>query len=87
MEFAEQSNGAVESYVLKPGLINSPGRDGIFTQAAKTVGRTLIGLPIVEVDDVAATLLDVAVNGYEKDTILNGEITSIGQRVQSKEIE
>lgn len=74
----------MESYILKPGLINGPVRDGILMQVAKTVGRTLIGLPIVEVDDVAATLLDVAVNGYEKDTILNEEITSTGQRVQSK---
>jgi hypothetical protein len=32
------------------------------------------------VSEIAATLLDQAINGFEKDTLLNEDLVSIGRR-------
>ena len=67
--------------MTKPGLINGLGQTGLVMDAVKTAARCIIGLPKVEVSEIAATLLDQAVNGMEKDTLLNGDLVEIGQKV------
>lgn len=59
----------MEACVIKSGFINAPGK------AVPNVP----GLPKVELQDVAAALLDQVVNGFEKDTLLNDDLTRIGQ--------
>jgi hypothetical protein len=49
-------------------------------KAVSTVGRSIIGLPLVGVSEIAATLLDQAINGIEKDTLLNEDLIRIGQK-------
>ncbi|KUI71434.1 hypothetical protein VM1G_07009 [Cytospora mali] len=71
LEFAEKSNGKVQSQVAKPGLIAAPGR----------VLPTIPGLPQIELSDIAAALLDQVVNGFGKDTLSNDEMTEIGQKM------
>lgn len=51
------------------------------TVVASTIMRSLIGLPRVELDEIAATLLAQAVNGIEKETLLNEDLVRIGRRV------
>lgn len=70
----------MEACVAKPGLIDAPGRTGLVMQAVQTVGRSIIGLPKVDVSEIAATLLDQAVNGIDKDTLLNEDLVRIGQK-------
>lgn len=81
LKYAKDSNGAVEATVAKPGLIDAPGKRGIAMQILSTIGRSIIGLPKVEVSEIAATLIDQAVNGIEKDTLLNEDLVRIGQKV------
>lgn len=45
-----------------------------------TVLRTVIGLPKIQLRDMAAALLDQVVNGFEKDTLGNGDMIRIGQK-------
>lgn len=71
----------MEACITKPGLIDTPGQTGLALSAVKTVARSIIGLPKVEVTDIAATLMDQAVNGIEKDTLLNEDLVRIGQNV------
>lgn len=56
--------------MTKSGFINAPGK----------VVPNVPGLPKVELQDVAAALLDQVVNGFEKDTLLNDDLTRIGQK-------
>lgn len=81
LDYAKKSAGAVEACVAKPGLIDAPGKVGPAMKVLQTVGRTIIGLPKVELSEIAATLLDQAVNGFEKETLLNEDLARIGQKV------
>ncbi|KJZ75230.1 hypothetical protein HIM_05424 [Hirsutella minnesotensis 3608] len=80
LAYAHQSKGTVDAAVAKPGLIDAPGKWGVMMKAASNVGRYLIGLPEVQVSEIAATLLDQAVNGIEKDTLLNEDLVRIGRK-------
>ncbi|KAL9620131.1 MAG: hypothetical protein Q9160_005337 [Pyrenula sp. 1 TL-2023] len=71
LELAEQSNGVVQAGVAKPGFITAPGK----------VIPNIPGLPKIELHDIAAALLDQVVNGFEKDTLSNDDLTRIGQKV------
>ena len=67
--------------MAKPGLIDAPGRFSLLMKAVSTVGRSIIGLPKVDVREISATLLEQAVNGIGKETLLNEDLISIGQKV------
>lgn len=53
--------------------------------AVATIGRSIIGLPKVDVSEIAATLLEQAVKGIEKETLLNDDLIRIGQKVLETE--
>lgn len=38
------------------------------------------GLPLVELRDIVAAMLDQVVNGFEKDTLLNDDLVRIGKK-------
>lgn len=80
LEYAAESKGTVDACVAKPGLIFAPGRAGLMTRAMRTIGCSLIGVPVVGVREVAAALLDQAVGGFEKDKLLNEDLARIGQK-------
>lgn len=84
LETAKQSNGVFESCVLKPGLISGPGREGILMSTTQMLLKAVAGVPNLEVKDMAATMLDLAVKGFEKDTFLNEDIIHIGQRARGE---
>ncbi|KAH8652609.1 putative nucleoside-diphosphate-sugar epimerase [Tricladium varicosporioides] len=79
--YAKQSKGTVEACVAKPGLIDAPGRMTIVKRMFMTVVRTIVGLPKVDVSQIAATLINQAVNGIEKDTLLNQDLVSMGSKL------
>ncbi|UNI16968.1 hypothetical protein JDV02_003349 [Purpureocillium takamizusanense] len=81
LDLAKQSNGSVETGIAKPGLIDAPGKMGVATKFAVGIGRAFIGLPLIDVRVLSAALLDQAVNGLDKDTLLNEDMERIGQRV------
>lgn len=70
----------MEACIAKPGLIDAPGRTGPIMKAIQTVGRNIIGLPKVEVSEIAATLIDQSVNGFEKETLFNEDLIRLGQK-------
>lgn len=41
----------------------------------------IIGLPKILVSEIAVTLIDQAVNGFEKDTLENEDMVRIGQKI------
>lgn len=68
-------------------MIDAPGRSGLLLNAAKTVGRVLLGLPRVDVSEISTALLDQVVNGFEKETLQNEDLVRIGQGIlQGKQI-
>ncbi|EEA18734.1 hypothetical protein TMatcc_010724 [Talaromyces marneffei ATCC 18224] len=82
LDFAKQPDGKnVQVCITRPGLIYAPGHMSTLTVVASTIMRSLIGLPRVELDEIAATLLAQAVNGIEKETLLNEDLVRIGRRV------
>lgn len=48
------------------------------------IGCTIIGLPREDVSEVAATLLRQAVEGIEKETVLNEDLVRIGREELAK---
>lgn len=52
----------------------------MMTKALQTVGRSMIGLPKIQLNEVAAALLDQAINGFDKETLMNEDLVRIGQR-------
>ncbi|KAF4977819.1 hypothetical protein FZEAL_5726 [Fusarium zealandicum] len=80
LEYANKSNGAVEACVAKPGLIHAPGTSAL-AKAAKALVGSVISLPFVQVEEIAATLLNQATEGFEKETFLNEDLIRIGRKV------
>ncbi|KAJ5176057.1 uncharacterized protein N7482_001934 [Penicillium canariense] len=76
LAYGEQSQGAVQSCVVKPGLIDAPGKEK----------REIPGLPHIDLPDIAAALLDQVVHGFEEDTLSNSDLIRIGQRARAGEL-
>ncbi|KAK7957010.1 uncharacterized protein PG986_006232 [Apiospora aurea] len=74
LDYAEQSDNKVVACIAKPGMIHGPGMEV----------RTVPGLPNIELHDIAAALLDQVINGFEKDTLSNDDMSQLGQRVLAK---
>ncbi|KAK8091031.1 nucleoside-diphosphate-sugar epimerase [Apiospora phragmitis] len=74
LDYAEQSDGKVVACIAKPGMIHGPGMEV----------RTVSGLPNIELPDIAAALLDQVVNGFEKDTLSNDDMSQLSQQVLAK---
>ncbi|SPO07758.1 uncharacterized protein DNG_10453 [Cephalotrichum gorgonifer] len=79
LRIAEESKGTLDVSIAKPGLILKPGMS-MRTMASSVA--TAIGLfPSVGVVQCAAAMLDQAVNGFEKETLWNSDLQSIGGKV------
>ncbi|KAF7957614.1 hypothetical protein EAE96_003188 [Botrytis aclada] len=84
IDFAQASNGTVEACMAKPGLIDGPDRrQGLVGSVLSTIGRRLIGLPKVNVSQIAATLLEQAVKGIDREMLSNEDLIRIGDKVLS----
>lgn len=70
LRLAQESKGQVQSCVTKSGFINSPGR----------VRPNVTGLPLIEVRDIIAAMLDQILNGFENDTLSNDDLRRIGKK-------
>ncbi|GAD93700.1 nucleoside-diphosphate-sugar epimerase, putative [Paecilomyces variotii No. 5] len=85
LNYAKESKGEVESAVAKPGLINAPGKMSMAMNILSRFGHTAVGFPMVDVSEVAATLIDQSLNGFEKDTLLNDDLIRIGQKALAEQ--
>ncbi|CAG8984082.1 hypothetical protein HYALB_00003024 [Hymenoscyphus albidus] len=81
LNFAKESNGTVLAAVAKSGLIDAPGKTGPVMKVVQTIGSTIIGLPKVDISEISATLLKQAVDGIEKEILLNEDLVRIGRGV------
>ncbi|KZZ94732.1 NAD(P)-binding domain protein [Moelleriella libera RCEF 2490] len=84
LDFAAQSAGAVQSCVLKPGLIFGPGRDGLILRGFQAVLGILVGLPSLDVTDMAATALKLAIDGPTKDTFDNRDLIETAREARGE---
>lgn len=66
--------------MAKPGLIDAPGKSSFVGGIFKSVVCSVIGLPEIDNSQIAATLIDQVVNGFEKDTLLNQDLARIGSK-------
>ena len=76
LDFASKSNGKVQAQITKPGLISSGANAQL---VKKTILWYTIGLPSVRVDELAASEVDQAVNGLEKDVLENYDCVRVGK--------
>ncbi|KAG9235139.1 putative nucleoside-diphosphate-sugar epimerase [Amylocarpus encephaloides] len=81
LNFAKESKGDVEACVAKPGMIEPPGGSNIASGMFKAAVGYLVGVPRVGLEQVAATLINQAVGGFEKETLLNEDLVRIGSKV------
>ena len=67
--------------ISKPGLIDAEGRLGPVKAIALDIMCTLIRLPRIRVEEIAAVLLDQAIHGFVTDTLLNDDLVRTGRRL------
>lgn len=79
LDFAKNSNGTIETCILKPGLIRDSQQGNMFINAFQNIATTFISLPIIYLDEVVAALLNQATKGFEKETLENADIARIGK--------
>lgn len=87
LKIGEESNGAVEVGIAKPGLIPKPGIS--LESIAATMGQAL-SLPLISTvnrEECAAAMLDQVVNGFEKETMTNEDLKRIGKRALRQQAE
>lgn len=77
LEYAKQSNGAVEACIAKPGLIGSPDKKTPMLQKAFFA---IIGRPKIQVSEISAAMLYQVVNGFETDTLVIADMVRDGQK-------
>ncbi|AEO71933.1 uncharacterized protein THITE_2148503 [Thermothielavioides terrestris NRRL 8126] len=82
LETAKQTGGAVQAAVAKPGLISGPGKKTSWLQRTLL---SLIGLPSIEVSEIAAALLQQAVKGVEKETLSNDDMIRIAREMRARQ--
>ncbi|KAH8678206.1 hypothetical protein BX600DRAFT_451685 [Xylariales sp. PMI_506] len=85
LAIAAASGGAVEASVAKPGLITSENH-GLLRKAQTLLMKVTIAVPTVDVQVMAAAMLDQVVNGFEKDPLMNEDLERIGQAALSKQV-
>lgn len=72
---AAQPAGDVQAYIPQSGIIKSPGF------LAATVGFFASPvMPSVKIEEAAAAMIDAAVNGAEKNTLVNDDLVRIGRK-------
>jgi hypothetical protein len=81
IDLAKANEKTFETYILRPG--------GIRPKEALMLPDFIVGSFNVRVDEVAATLIDSAVNGDEmgRNTLENADIVKRGRQLLSKEAE
>ncbi|KAL2129638.1 hypothetical protein VTI74DRAFT_7495 [Chaetomium olivicolor] len=77
LEAARKLNGTVQAGIAKPGLITE--NEGLIPMIKRTM-LPFIGLPAIRITEIAAALIDQAVNGLEKDTLLNEDMVRIAHQ-------
>lgn len=79
LNIGEDSDGMVEVGIAKPGYIREPC-PSLKSAAAIAAGPVLeqVGL-----EACAAVMLEQAINGFEKETMENGDLKRVGERVLS----
>ncbi|VUC29976.1 unnamed protein product [Clonostachys rosea] len=86
LTYAKESNGLVEAQVTKTGIVEDPNKINPVAKVGRAFLRSLVGLPKVNVEDAAAALLDQAIKGFTKDTLLNEDLVRIGQARLAAEV-
>jgi hypothetical protein len=79
LAFAADHKGEVEAYVAKPGLITKKG--AIMTSLTAMALKWMGIVPNVDIEHVAAAMLELVVRGSTTDTLLNDDLRKLGQKV------
>lgn len=65
----------MQAQIAKSDFINAPGK----------VVPKVPGLPTIDLQDIAAAMLNQVVEGFEKDTLVSDDMTRIGQKALGQE--
>jgi hypothetical protein len=79
LERAHLSDGRMQVLVTKSGMITDPDM-GFLKQAFRFFSHAIVSIPSIGRAEMTAALLNQAVNGLTKETLLNGEMAEIGKK-------
>ena len=71
-------------FIIKPGLIDGPGRDDAVNRTVQAFDLERSSIPSVHVRDVAAAALEVVVGGVDQDTLENDDLIRLGQTARAR---
>ncbi|KAL6913627.1 hypothetical protein FSHL1_011304 [Fusarium sambucinum] len=79
LERAHLSDGRMQVLVTKSGMITDPDM-GFVKQAFRFFSHAIVSVPSIGRAEMTAALLNQAVNGLNKETLLNAEMAEIGKK-------
>ncbi|RFU80021.1 hypothetical protein TARUN_2243 [Trichoderma arundinaceum] len=79
LDFAKNSNGAIEACIGKPGLIRDSQQGSVLMSTSQYIVTSLTGIPMIYLHEVAAALLNQTIKGFEKETLENEDLARIGK--------
>ena len=79
LAFAAKHKDDIQAAVVKPGVIKAPGN--IIRNAAAAAAGAMFSVPSIFVGEIAAAMLDEAINGFGEDTWLNDDLAARGKQV------
>ena len=77
LAFAAEKKGALEVSIAKPGLITAPGR--ILRSILAPILKYVRGTPVVDIREVAGSLLKEVGEGFSAETLENADLVRIGR--------
>ena len=77
----QQPAGSVEACVAKPGMITSSASAGQAVMGTVLGWMSVVSVPSVSVEELAAAMLQQVRDGFEKEPLLNEDLQRIGRGV------
>ncbi|KAI1388549.1 putative nucleoside-diphosphate-sugar epimerase [Hypoxylon trugodes] len=71
--------GGIEACIAKPGFITATGDIGRYIMGVTT--KWIFGVPYINVAELATAMLDQAVNGFEKGTLMPEDLSRVASNI------
>ena len=87
LKYGTENRDQLDVCIAKPGLISTVEGPNFLISGLQALATSFISLPLNRVDYVAAAMIQQVMGGFEKDTLLNDDLTRIGKSiVESKKL-
>jgi hypothetical protein len=80
IDFAKKLGESSKAFIVRPGIIDAPGRTEFLLTFMGGVVRTIIGLPKCDITEIAAALLVWCLEEPQAETLYNDDVVRLGRK-------